>query len=293
MIKLFWNTHNQLKPNIKDKDTKDSINYRWGLYHKNYSDKWIYEILKKINYKLINDFSDIENNDMLIIIDSSIEKKKELYSKLKLICSKIFLIHLGDEAGIHDISSIYENCNFILRTFCSNKYFRNEKVRCIPIGYKTGIFKKNQKIRKYKWAFVGTPHKSSRHDLLFQLSCIEPSFCHKTEKFNTKIISVNEMSEVFSSTEFIPCPHGFVHPETYRLYEALECGCIPIVENAYNYYDRLYPNNPFLKIDKWTEAKSIIKNWEYKKINIKKKECEMWWAEYKKQLQESITKIVN
>ena len=76
MIKLFWNTHNQLKPNIKDKDTKDSINYRWGLYHKNYSDKWIYEILKKINYKLINDFSDIENNDMLIIIDSSIEKKK-------------------------------------------------------------------------------------------------------------------------------------------------------------------------------------------------------------------------
>ena len=66
-----------------------------------------------------------------------------------------------------------------------------------------------------------------------------------------------------------------------------------LLENAYKYYDRLYPNNPFLKIDKWTEAKSIIKNWEYKKINIKKKECEVWWAEYKKQLQESITKIVN
>ena len=110
-------------------------------------------------------------------------------------------------------------------------------------------------------AFVGTPHKSSRHDLLFQLSNIEPSFSHKTEKFDQKIISVEEMSEALSSTEFIPCPNGFIHPETYRLYEALECGWIPIVENAYKYYDRLFPNNPFIKVDKWLEAKPIVQGW--------------------------------
>ena len=69
------------------------------------------------------------------------------------------------------------------------------------------------------------------------------------KNFNSKekIILVDEMSKVLSSTEFIPCPNGFFHPETYRLYEALECECIPIVESAYNYYDRLFPNNPFLK----------------------------------------------
>ena len=63
------------------------------------------------------------------------------------------------------------------------------------------------------------------------------------------------MSEILSSTEFIPCPNGFFHPETYRLYEALECECIPIVENAFKYYDRLFPNNPFIKVDKWRDAK--------------------------------------
>ena len=131
--------------------------------------------------------------------------------------------------------------------------------------------KKQENARKYKWAFIGTPHKSSRHDILFQFSSIKPSFCHKTNKFNEKIIDTNQMSEILSSTDFIPCPNGFFHPETYRLYEALECECIPIVENAFRYYDRLFPNNPFIKVDKWIEAKSMIKEWDREQIKKKRK----------------------
>ena len=126
------------------------------------------------------------------------------------------MIHLGDESGSYDLSSIYQNFNYVWRTFCSNKYFNNKQVSCLPIGYKSGVVNKQIGNRKYKWAFIGTPHKSSRHDLLFQFSAIKPSFCHKSEEFNKKIIGVDKMSEILSSTEFIPCPNGFVHPETYR-----------------------------------------------------------------------------
>ena len=101
------------------------------------------------------------------------------------------------------------------------------------------------------------------------------------------------MSEILSSTQFLPCPNGFFHPETYRLYEALECGCIPIVENAYQYYDRLFPKNPFIKIDKWIDAKSIIINWNIEEINKKQKECESWWSVYKANLQELIKNKVS
>ena len=101
------------------------------------------------------------------------------------------------------------------------------------------------------------------------------------------------MSEILSSTEFVPCPSGFVHPETYRLYEALECECIPIVENAYKYYDRLFPGNPFLKVDKWIDAKFIIKEWSGEQIKKKQEECNMWWDLYKKQLQEFIKNKIN
>ena len=77
-----------------------------------------------------------------------LKKKIELYSKLKLICSKIFLFHLGDEFGAYDLSQIYKNCNYIWRTFCSNKYFNNEKVVCLPIGFKSGVVLNKKNIRK-------------------------------------------------------------------------------------------------------------------------------------------------
>ena len=290
MIKLFWNTPNQKKPNTEDKKIVEKLerDYVWGIYHQKNSNLWIYELLNKIKYNIVKDEIGIEKDDVLIIVDSSLEEKTELYTKLKLICSKIFLFHLGDESGAYDLSKIYKNCNYVWRTFCSNKYFENSNVKCIPIGYKSGLLDKQKNERKYKWAFTGTPHKSSRHDLLFQFSDIKPFFCHKTDRFDEKIISVDEMSEVLSDTEFMPCPNGFVHPETYRLYEALQCECIPIVESAYQYYDRLFPNNPFIKVNKWTDARPIIKGWDKVQIRKKKEECKIWWNNYKNKLQNSI-----
>ena len=294
MIKLFWNTHNQNKFNPNKTNKENSRDRKWGLYHKNYSDKWIYEILNKIEFETIQSEKDLEHEDILIIVDSSIENKEELYTKLELICSKMFLIHLGDETFAYDLSMVYNKFNYVWRTFCSNKYFNNKKVSCLPIGYKSGIlFKKEAIERKYKWAFLGTPHKSSRHDLLFQLSDIQPSFSHKTKKFDEGIIDVGKMSEILTSTIFIPCPNGFFHPETYRLYEALECECIPIVENAYKYYDRLFYNNPFIKVDKWIEAKSVIEEWGNDQIKKKREECRTWWNQYKNQLQEFIVNKIN
>ena len=85
MIKLFWNTHNQIAPNPNELNNEVARNYKWGLYHKNNSDKWVYEILNEIKYTVVKSSENIEENDVLIIVDSTIEKKTEFYSKLKLI----------------------------------------------------------------------------------------------------------------------------------------------------------------------------------------------------------------
>ena len=294
MIKLLWNTHNQIQPRSNDPDSKEAVNYTWGNYHKKNSDKWIFEILNKVKFNIIDKIENVENEDILLIVDSSVETKEDFYNKLKLICSKIFLIHLGDESGLYNLSNIYNNCNHVWRSFCTSQYFNNNKISCLPIGYKSGTFFKNKTgERKYKWSFLGTPHRSSRHDILFQLSDIEPSFCHKTSKFNQKIIEVDQMSEILSSTDFVPCPNGFFHTETYRVYEALECESIPIDENAFKYYDRLYPNNPFLKVDKWLDAKLLIQSWNKEKIIKKREECKSWWINYKDKLKLKILEKVN
>jgi len=91
------------------------------------------------------DLDKIEKNDTLIIIDSSIEKKKDLYLKLRVLCSKIFLFHLGDETGMIDHSTIYTNCDYVWRAFCTNKYFNSNNLSCLPIGFKSGISHKKKR----------------------------------------------------------------------------------------------------------------------------------------------------
>ena len=67
MIKLLWNTHNQENTLTDDIHLKKElfINNKWGLYHKENSDKWIYEILKKIKYTSISDIKNLQ--DVIII----------------------------------------------------------------------------------------------------------------------------------------------------------------------------------------------------------------------------------
>ena len=95
MIKLFWNTHNQNKSKLNDTNAKETRDYIWGLYHKNNSDKWIYEILNKIQFKAIQNEKDLESEDTLLIVDSSVEKKKRTLYKVGINMLKNVFDTLG------------------------------------------------------------------------------------------------------------------------------------------------------------------------------------------------------
>jgi len=115
-------------------------------------------------------------------------------------------------------------------------------------------------------------------------------------KFNSKdSLKIKEYSDVINDSKFLLCPNGYFHPETYRLYEALECGSIPIVENLYDYYDRLFPNNPLLKIKFWKEAKEIIlsMNNDNKKLIEQSNICKNWWGDIKKKYQENFKLVID
>ena len=78
MIKLFWNTHNEIRQKLDKSNNKDATtDFGWGIYHKNNSDKWIHEILRKIKLKIVNNTKELEKGDHLIVVDSSVEKKDE------------------------------------------------------------------------------------------------------------------------------------------------------------------------------------------------------------------------
>ena len=116
---------------------------------------------------------------------------------------------------------------------------------------------------------------------------------YQTKKFgDKKSMNSGEMGKIMSSTHFIPCPNGFYHPETYRLYEALELGCIPIVESTYEYYKSIFPNHPFFTIEKWADGKKILEECDDKQIFNKRESCKKWWKECKEKIQQSFFKII-
>jgi hypothetical protein len=63
------------------------------------------------------------------------------------------------------------------------------------------------------------------------------------------------------NSRFIPCPGG-VNPETYRFYEALECGCIPLYVRQGNdglYFEKhLKANLPIAELPSWDHAAALM-----------------------------------
>ena len=90
---------------------------------------------------------------------------------------------------------------------------------------------------------------------------IKPNYINVTKKFGGKnSLDPREYYEIMGNTVFSLVSHGYYHPETYRLYESLESGCIPIIENPHNFFDIFLPKNPLIKINLWKESTVIIED---------------------------------
>ncbi|MDC0363859.1 glycosyltransferase family 47 protein [Candidatus Pelagibacter sp.] len=294
-MKLLWNTNKNLPvgSNLGEERT-----IFWGNYHFVNSYPWILNLLSKLEIEIINDTQNLDENESLIIVDHMISTKESFYFDLSNKVKKIFLIHLGDEGGAEKKDLVYPLCEHIWRTFSLPMFKNFKNVTSIPIGYKCDPIKDNINIlkRNYKWSFLGTTHGSSRYDLLNKHKNIMPNFINLTEDFSgKKSMDTNNYYKILNNSIFAPIPHGYFHPETYRLYEALEAGCIPIIENPFQFFDNFLPNNPLPSVNSWEDSSTIIKKYlENKKdIEILGNKINDWWTQHKENLKETFLIIKN
>ena len=114
-------------------------------------------------------------------------------------------------------------------------------------------------------------------------------------RWDPKSLSVSECRELMLKTIFVPCPGGWTHMDSYRVYESLECGCIPIVEQfPHDYFRSYFPNHPFLTVASWKEAPGLIRAYlaDPEALEKKRLECYTWWQEYKKNIHQKLVSIV-
>jgi len=194
--------------------------------------------------------------------DIILEKLNSLHSENK----KAVLVHISDEF-LNDNLEIYEHpaVELILRNYV-REIKTTKKIITIPLGYVNnrslkGHFKKMNE-RKYVWSFAGSIDKSGRVEMLQNLSRIEPNSMKllKTWKAPTAE-EAKEYMDTLNDTVFIPCPKG-VNYETYRIYEALESGCIPICitsdTNEHQVYETLIGSGVILMVKDWPAALNTI-----------------------------------
>lgn len=157
--------------------------------------------------------------------------------------------------------------------------------------------------RKYTWAFVGhAAGKPTRETMLNELKVLPgPHFQHLTTQWDDPLsLSREEYFHALKDTIFAPCPRGNFNLESFRVYEALEAGCIPIIE-AYGegreddeYFKNLLGDHPLIEAPPdWSGVgKDIVLLLSGSDFVVShQKIVAEWWADHKLNLKKSIASI--
>ena len=182
--------------------------------------------------------------------------------------AKFSILHLSDEHGTDDISAYsLESCEKVLRFYMRDN---TEKAVTIPLGYHWTIREESANIlaktprlpfRSLTWSFFGTDWKGRAADLA-PLSSVAGAnkFQFYKDWADPSALSKDAYIAVLLDTVFVPCPDG-MNPETFRFYEALECGCLPILvrtEHNATWVDWVSENLQLLPVSSWADAAKLM-----------------------------------
>lgn len=96
-----------------------------------------------------------------------------------------------------------------------------------------------------------------------------------------------EYIDSLAKAKFIPSPSGPATPDNFRLYEALEAGCIPIADGG-DYWPYLFGEEvPFPIVSKWSVLPglmpALLKDWKHRSNVVFS-----WWSMYKRRMADKL-----
>jgi hypothetical protein len=233
-----------------------------------YEKNWVSEIFPKHTFKkLPESLTSIENNSWFFIQRNYRTKWKHLLNTISIQNIQYNILHMSDEFPIDnqysDDISFYtsRNCKKIIRNYCRPDVPNLPHIITIPLGYHYKATENKTFInRSLVWSFHGNSW-FNRKVQLENISHLTPHICHFVDKWNSPNMS-NKDKYLFdlSNSKFCPILRGN-NVETFRLYEALEAGSIPIYirQEGDELFWKMIQNNLDIKeINNWEEALNLI-----------------------------------
>ncbi|MDX2222833.1 MAG: hypothetical protein SFV21_08795 [Rhodospirillaceae bacterium] len=239
--------------------------------------------------------------DPMIVVDNRLVPEKAPYYRQAFERgARIILIHLSDEAFKDDLGA-YRYCDAVIRNYRSELLAELSGVFFLPLGPKSGFAAtgdgaKPASARRHAWAFAGDARKLTRGPMLEEMAKAAPGFTHLTSDFGSAdALPTAEYRALLDDTVFAPCPAGWSNLESFRVYEALEAGCIPIVERRANfdYFTQLLGPHPMPTVVDWRDGADLMRGLlGTGELEPLRRRCADWWRAYTPQLTREVGEFV-
>lgn len=226
-------------------------------------------------------YQTVKNN--AVIIYSSNSKISEDFLKYltqyKIQNKQFYLYHLSNEVHTNNYE-YYHLAKHVFRTYY-NPLINCKRLTVVPLGFQSGYNNYadviNFKERKYTFTFIGQI-KSDRQLLVDTLQKIPNTFVYLTKKWNCPTsLKPHEICDIYANTIFVPCPKGWIHSDSFRIFEAIEWGSIPILKRYESDSYRYLGNHPFPIVDEWTDI-SLLMTKDISKLRMM---CWLWYLNKK------------
>lgn len=249
-------------------------------------------------FEIKDEFDFSEANSAIIVIpgrqnSENVEKINEYINKFY----SVLVILTGDEESSFPVEQLkHSKMKLWLMTPHTGKSYPNVD-RFIGSGITphTEYISKVYPNKHLKWFFAGQVTHERRRECVEQLREMHDGLLVETDGF-AKGMEPQDYIKAMYRSKIIPCPGGPATPDTFRFYEALESGCIPIVDEfaAYNknegYWQMLFGEDiPFPMIRDWKELPALINYFNDVFPQISNK-IFAWWQMYKRNLYHDLIK---
>lgn len=225
----------------------------------------------------------------------------------------VIVMLVSDEEGVFP-AFLVKHRNMKLYVMMPHELKHRMAHRGLPNGYPTPLISRknnfNEAILKkpLDWFFSGQDTHVRRHEFVDMgiamqgkpdMNATSGAVLFRTEGF-TQGMGHDDYYRLMSAAKVVPCPSGAAAPDSFRLYEALELGCIPVADNKSpdhtyppGYWNFLFRETPpFPIVDSWYQfpliLPDLLKQWPANANRV-----QSWWQQYKRKFVYQIEDDIN
>lgn len=257
---------------------KHYLSVKEGVPSKGYWDMYLID-------QLFEDFIEVPNLDdvseALVIIAGAyqfdvVDKINKELSKL----DKCIVIVTSDEENKFPVNELnHPNCKIYMN-------YPNGEIEGFPIGMTPHTNYLRWVDKDLDLFFSGQINHEDRRQMINSIADLEVNrYVNQSEGFSQGL-DKNEYMSYMSRAKVVPAPKGNISYDSFRLYEALEAGAVPVAQNV-DFWNKLFGYVPFPVIQSYEQWKGYILD-AINAFPYLNAECIAWWLRAKFDLRRKV-----